>query len=76
LLQPRPGPAHGDGQQGVGQRRQVVGHLLDRELAFDVAHQGAEDLGVVRVAQRVQQLFFVVLAQALPGRAGAVPARR
>jgi hypothetical protein len=48
--------------------REVVGDLLHRELAFHVAHQGAEHLGVVRVAQRVEQRLLVAhLAGALPG---------
>ena len=72
LLQARPGPAHGGVEHGVGQRRQVVGHLLHRQVAFDVAHQRAEDLGVVRVAQRVEQVLLVVLARTLPGGQAAL----
>ena len=52
----------------VGQRRQVVGDLLDAEVALDVAHQRAEDLGVVRAAQRVEQRLLAGLAGALPRR--------
>ena len=66
LAQPRPGPAQHAIQGGVGQRRQIIGHLLDRDQALDVAHQGAEDLGMVGMAQRVQQRVFVVLTGAAP----------
>ncbi len=62
LVQQLPGPAQRGVQHRVGQRRQVVGHLLDRELALDIAHQRAEQLGMVRMAQRVQQQLFVGLA--------------
>ena len=62
LAQARPAPAHGDAQDAVGQRRQIVGHLLDADAALDVAHQGAEHLGVVAAAQQVEQVFLVVLA--------------
>ena len=68
LLQARPGPAQGDGQHAVGQGAEVVGHLFDGELALDVAHQGAKDLGMVGVAQGVEQAFFIVFTAALPGR--------
>ncbi len=65
LLEPRPGPAQRDRDQRVGQQRQVVGDLLHGQFTFDVTHQRAKDLGVVRAAQRVEQLFLVVFAGAL-----------
>ncbi len=61
-LQSLPAPAAGHAQHAVGQQRQVVGHLLHRDAPFHVARQGAEDLGVVRAAQQVQQVLVVVLA--------------
>jgi hypothetical protein len=65
-----PGPLDGGVQGGVGEQGEVVGDLLDGDQAFDVAHQGAEDLGVVGASQGVHQRFFVGLAGAHPG---AVP---
>ena len=62
FLEALPAPAGGDTQHGLGQRTQVVGHLLHRDAAFHVARQGAEHLGVVRAAQQVEQGFVVVLA--------------
>jgi len=55
LLQALPGPAYRDVQHRIGERRQVVGDLLDRDVALDVAHQRAEHLGMVGTAQRVEQ---------------------
>ena len=67
LLQVLPGPADGAVERGVGERREVVGHLLDAQFAVDVAHQGAKHLGVVGAAQGVQQRLFVGLAATRPG---------
>jgi hypothetical protein len=64
LFQLTPAPAGGDSQDGIGQRAQVVGHLLHREFALDVARQGTKDFGVVGAAQQVEQAFLVVLAGA------------
>ncbi len=66
VLQMLPGPAHRTRQRRVGERGKIVGDLLDRDVALDVAHQCAEDLGVVGAAQRVEQQLFVGLARALP----------
>jgi len=49
-----PAPAGGQAQHAVGQRGEVVGHLLDRDAAFQVARQGAEGLGMVGAAQQVE----------------------
>jgi hypothetical protein len=61
----------GDAQHAVGQGAQVVGHLLHGDAAFDVARQGAEDLGMVGAAQQVEQGFVVVLARGCSGRRSA-----
>ena len=63
--QPGPGPTQGAVQRGVGQRRQVIGHLLHGDQRLHIAHQGAEHLGMVGMAQGVEQRVFVVLATAL-----------
>ena len=39
----------------------IVGHLLDAQLALQVARQRAKQLRVMRAAQHVHQRFFVVL---------------
>ena len=67
LLQVAPGPAQRALEDGVGQRGQLVGHRLDRDAALDVAHQRAEDLGMVGAAQGVEQRALVGLAGAVPG---------
>ena len=67
LFEARPGPAQRQVEHRVGQRAELIGHLLDAQAALDVAHQGAKNLGMVRVAQGVEQLFLVVLTAALPG---------
>ena len=67
LLQMTPGPADRAVERRIGERRQIVGHLLHRDVALDVAHQRAEHFGVMRAAQRVEQRLLVALARALPG---------
>ena len=67
LLQVLPGPAERKAQRGVGECREVVGDLLDADVALDIADQRAEHLGVVRAAKGVEQRLFVGLARALPG---------
>ena len=74
LAQPGPDPAQGAAERGVGQGREIVGHGLDGDQPFNVAHQGAKELGVVGVAQGVQQRVFVVFAAALPGSMAVVQA--
>ena len=46
-----PAPRHCHPQDGVGQAAEVISHLLNAELAFHVARQGAEELGVMGAAQ-------------------------
>ena len=47
------------GEHGIGQCRQVIRHLFDSDAPLDIAHQRAEDLGVVRAAQRIEQRALV-----------------
>ena len=65
VFQARPAPTGSDAQHRVGQRAQVIGHLLDAEHAFHVARQGAKLLGVVCAAQQVHQALVVVFTCAL-----------
>ena len=67
LLHARPTPAGRHAQHRVGQRAQIVGHFFDRELAFEIARQGAEHLGVVGAAQQVEQFLLVVFTGRLQG---------
>ena len=64
LAQQRPAPAQGDAQHAVGHGGQIIGHLFDGDAAFQVAHQGAKQFGVVAAAQQIEQRFLVVLAGA------------
>jgi hypothetical protein len=60
----------------VGQRAQVVGHLLDGDAAFHVARQRAEHLRVVGAAQQVEQGLVVVLAGDLQRPIGGASSSR
>ena len=61
-FQADPAPVGAGAQHRLRQGTQVVGHLLHRQPAFNVSHQRAEHLGMVGAAQKVQQVFFIVLA--------------
>ena len=67
VLQAAPAPAGRHAQHGIGQRAQVVSHLLHREHTFYVSGQRAELLGMVGTAQQVEQAFLVVFAGPLQG---------
>ncbi|KAF5288817.1 hypothetical protein FQR65_LT20891 [Abscondita terminalis] len=67
VLEPAPAPARRHAEHAVGQGAEIVGDLLHRDAALDVARQRAKDLGVVGAAQQVEQGFVVVLARGLQG---------
>ncbi|MNS70235.1 hypothetical protein D3C72_1035760 [compost metagenome] len=72
VFQALPAPLRGDAQHRIGQRRQVIGDLLDGDVPFNIACQGAEGFRVVGAAQQVQQVFVVVLSGRLQCGAAAL----
>ena len=72
LFKAAPAPAGGDAQHRIGQGTQVIGDFFYRQLAFNVAGQGAKHLGMVGAAQQIQQGLVVVFAGAGQGFAAVV----
>ncbi len=62
VLEPVPAPAGGDAQHRVGQRAEVIGHLLHAQTALYVARQYPKDFCMVRPAQQVEQSFVVIFS--------------
>jgi len=68
LFQALPAPVRRYPQHRFSQRAQVIGHLLDRQHAFNVARQRAEYFGMAGTAKQVQAGFFVIFAGAFKRR--------